>query len=191
MSSEPKLPKAPAPVVSGVACGSPSRLYAHRHGSNGSPNCLRNSLCFLVAASIFCSSEDCLHLSISQRGGALLPPCFDGRDRGQRFQSEYLSIHQNGHCGRRNGSRCAPRPPMPRSTLRNTPRDVSRKTRGQDGVAFSFPVGLLHPLQHAGLSRRTTRNAQPVLLKNSTRSRPQGRNADYSLKWISAAKCAQ
>src|SRR5271167_3467736 len=29
-----------------------------------------------------------------------------------------------------------------------------------------------------------TRNAQPVLLKNSTRSRPQGRNADYSLKWI-------
>jgi hypothetical protein len=36
-----------------------------------------------------------------------------------------------------------------------------------------------------------TMNAQPVLLKNSTRSRPQGRNADYSLKWISAAKCAQ
>src|SRR5664280_431756 len=25
-----------------------------------------------------------------------------------------------------------------------------------------------------------TRNAQPVLLKNSTRSRPQGRNADYT-----------
>src|SRR5271157_415042 len=59
----------------------------------------------------------------------------------------------------------SPRPPMPRSTLRNTSRDVPRKTRGQDGVAFSFPVGLLHPLQHAGLSRRTTRNAQPVLLK--------------------------
>src|SRR5664279_3941850 len=50
----------------------------------------------------------------------------------------------------------SPRPPMPRSTLRHTPRDVSRKTRGQDGVAFSFPVGLLHPLQHAGLARRTT-----------------------------------
>src|SRR5664279_5517723 len=49
-----------------------------------------------------------------------------------------------------------------RPTLRNTPRDVSRKTRGQDGVAFSFPVGLLHPLQHAGLSRRTTQNALPV-----------------------------
>src|SRR5271157_724522 len=67
----------------------------------------------------------------------------------------------------------SPRPPMPRSTLRNTPRDVPRKTRGQDGVAFSFPVGLLHPLQHAGLTRRTTCNAQPVLLKNSTRSRAQ------------------
>jgi len=30
-----------------------------------------------------------------------------------------------------------------------------RKTRGQDGFATSFPVGLLHPLQHAGLARRT------------------------------------
>src|SRR5262249_32040848 len=41
------------------------------------------------------------------------------------------------------------------STLRETPRDVSCKTRGQDGFATSFPVGLLHPLQHAGLARRT------------------------------------
>src|SRR5271165_3052758 len=56
----------------------------------------------------------------------------------------------------------SPRPPMPRSTLRNTPRDVPRKTRGQDGVAFSVPVGLLHPLQHAGLTRRTTGNARSV-----------------------------
>src|SRR6266403_720932 len=39
--------------------------------------------------------------------------------------------------------------------LRETPRDVPRKTRGQDGFATSFPVGLLHPLQHAGLARRT------------------------------------
>jgi len=31
-----------------------------------------------------------------------------------------------------------------------------------------------------------TGNAQPVLLKNSTRSRPQGRNADFSLVWIGA-----
>ena len=35
------------------------------------------------------------------------------------------------------------------------PRDVPSKTRGQDGFATSFPVGLLHPLQHAGLSRRS------------------------------------
>ena len=49
----------------------------------------------------------------------------------------------------------SPRPPMPLSTLQETPHDVPCKTRGQDGFATSFPVGLLHPLQHAGLSRRS------------------------------------
>ena len=49
----------------------------------------------------------------------------------------------------------SPRPPMPLSTLQEIPRDVPSKTRGQDGFATSFPVGLLHPLQHAGLSRRS------------------------------------
>jgi hypothetical protein len=49
----------------------------------------------------------------------------------------------------------SPRPLLPLSTLRCTPRDGPRKTRGQDGVAVSFLVGLLHPLQHAGLSRRS------------------------------------
>src|SRR5271166_293611 len=44
---------------------------------------------------------------------------------------------------------------MPLSPLQETPRDVPCKTRGQDGFAISFPVGLLHPLQHAGLTRRT------------------------------------
>src|SRR5271166_6025824 len=44
---------------------------------------------------------------------------------------------------------------MPLSPLQETPRDVPCKTRGQDGFATSFPVGLLHPLQHAGLARRT------------------------------------
>ena len=33
--------------------------------------------------------------------------------------------------------------------------DLLRKTQGQDGVAFSFPVGILPPLRHAGLPRRT------------------------------------
>src|SRR6266851_7834974 len=49
----------------------------------------------------------------------------------------------------------SPRPPMPLSTLQETSHDVPCKTRGQDGFATSFPVGLLHPLQHAGLSRRS------------------------------------
>ena len=44
---------------------------------------------------------------------------------------------------------------MPLPTLQKTSHDVPCKTRGQDGFATSFPVGLLHPLQHAGLSRRT------------------------------------
>src|ERR1700685_2829218 len=34
---------------------------------------------------------------------------------------------------------------------------LNRKTQGQDGVACSFLVRLFHPLQHAGLSRRTPR----------------------------------
>src|ERR1019366_808254 len=45
-----------------------------------------------------------------------------------------------------------------RSTLQATPHDVTCKTRGQDGIATPFPVGLFHPLQHAGLSRRSLKN---------------------------------
>jgi hypothetical protein len=58
----------------------------------------------------------------------------------------------------------SPGPPMPRSTLRHTPRDVSRKTRGQDGFAISFPAGILPPLQHAGLTRRSLhrRSLNPI-----------------------------
>jgi hypothetical protein len=53
----------------------------------------------------------------------------------------------------------SPGPPIPLSTLRVTPCDVSRKTEGQDGVAVSFLVGLFHSLQHAGLNRRSLLNA--------------------------------
>ena len=53
----------------------------------------------------------------------------------------------------------SPGPPIPLSTLQAIPRDVACKTRGQDGFAISFPVGLFHSLQHAGLSRRTLINA--------------------------------
>src|SRR3989441_12827232 len=35
----------------------------------------------------------------------------------------------------------SPGPPIPLSTLRATPRDVTCKTEGQDGVAVSFLVG--------------------------------------------------
>jgi hypothetical protein len=52
-----------------------------------------------------------------------------------------------------------PGPPIPRSTLQATSRDATCKTRGQDGVAVSFLVGLLHSLQHAGLTRRSLINA--------------------------------
>jgi hypothetical protein len=44
---------------------------------------------------------------------------------------------------------------MPLSTLQASPRDGACKTQGQDGAALSFPAGLFHPLQHAGLARRT------------------------------------
>src|ERR1700675_723405 len=60
-----------------------------------------------------------------------------------------------GGCKGRLAAAQSPRPPVPLSTLQETPRDVPGKTRGQDGFATSFPVGLLHPLQHAGLTRRT------------------------------------
>ena len=38
--------------------------------------------------------------------------------------------------------------------LRRAPRGAQRKTRGRV-VRYSFLVGLLHSLLHAGLSRRT------------------------------------
>jgi hypothetical protein len=47
-----------------------------------------------------------------------------------------------------------PSPPVPLFTLRHTPHGVRRKTRGR-AVRYSFLVGLLHSLLHAGLSRRT------------------------------------
>src|SRR5258708_36426836 len=56
---------------------------------------------------------------------------------------------------------------MPLSTLQTTPRGIACKTRGQDGFAASFPVGLFHPLQHAGLSRRSPCCRQSVRNVNS------------------------
>jgi len=43
---------------------------------------------------------------------------------------------------------------------------LRRSYCGKDGFATSFPAGDLHPLQHAGLSRRTAHN--PNALINGT-----------------------
>jgi hypothetical protein len=48
-----------------------------------------------------------------------------------------------------------------------SPSRYQRKTRGQDGFATSFPVGLLHPLQHAGLARRTRVARHPGTIRQS------------------------
>src|SRR6267154_427272 len=61
----------------------------------------------------------------------------------------------------------SPRPPMPLSTLQATPRDVPSKTRGQDGFATSFPVGLLHPLvgsRTGAILRRCSLSVAPRFL---------------------------
>src|SRR5271157_5566815 len=54
-----------------------------------------------------------------------------------------------------------------RPKLRNPSREGFRKTRGQDGGPVSFPAGVFHPLQHAGLSRRSPYNAQTAQLASS------------------------
>src|SRR5882724_3603445 len=79
----------------------------------------------------------------------------------------------------------SPRPPMPLSTLQETPRDLPSKTRGQDGFATSFPVGLLHPLQHAGLSRRSRAARHSDSIANVT-----GRTTSSSLSTKAATSPA-
>src|SRR6266702_6491916 len=87
----------------------------------------------------------------------------------------------------------SPRPPMPLSTLQETPRDVPCKTRGQDGFATSFPVGLLHPLQHAGLARRSPTcrppghnpNNQLQMSPVQAIGRFQAKSANPSRTWLS------
>src|SRR5258708_14217429 len=53
-----------------------------------------------------------------------------------------------------------PSPSVPLFTLRRTPHDAPRKTRGRV-VRYSFLVRLFHSLLHAGLSRRTGTCLQP------------------------------
>src|SRR5258708_38066693 len=54
-----------------------------------------------------------------------------------------------------------PSPSVPLFTLRRTPHDAPRKTRGRV-VRYSFLVRLFHSLLHAGLSRRTGICLQPA-----------------------------
>jgi hypothetical protein len=71
------------------------------------------------------------------------------------------------------------------STLQMTPRDVTRKTEGQDGVAVSFLVGLFHSLQHAGLSRRTLINATYQDLSKFG----GGSGREWNHGWLSGLQC--
>ena len=57
----------------------------------------------------------------------------------------------------------SPGPPMPSFCASNDTSRCPRKTRGQDGFATSFPVGLLHPLQHAGCSENIIRSKEHLL----------------------------
>ena len=59
---------------------------------------------------------------------------------------------------------------------------VARTTQGQDGSLFSFPLRVFHPLQHAGLSRRTpdARNLAQV-------NRPQSRGLQLGRTLLEAA----
>src|ERR1019366_171246 len=60
-----------------------------------------------------------------------------------------------------------PSPPIPLFTLRCAPRDAQRKTRGRVD-RYSFLVGILPPLLHAGLSRRT----EMAILRQLSKAHP-------------------
>src|SRR3954470_63236 len=81
---------------------------------------------------------------------------YAGLPRGLRYRPRHVAFHQIKSVGALIASfrSSIPSPPVPLFTLRRTPRDAQRKTRGRV-VRYSFLVGLLHSLLHAGLSRRT------------------------------------
>jgi hypothetical protein len=81
---------------------------------------------------------------------------YAGPTRDSRYRPRRFAFHQVKSVGVLIASfrSSIPSPPVPLFTLRRTPHDVQRKTRGRV-VRYSFLVGLLHSLLHAGLSRRT------------------------------------
>jgi hypothetical protein len=81
---------------------------------------------------------------------------YAGPTRDSRYRPRRFAFHQVKSVGVLIASfrSSIPSPPVPLFTLRRTPHDVQRKTRGRV-VRYSFLVGLLHSLLHAGLSWRT------------------------------------
>ena len=81
---------------------------------------------------------------------------YAGLAKDSRYRPRHVAFHQIKSVGTLIASfrSSIPSPPVPLFTLRCTPRDAQRKTRGRV-VRYSFLVGLLHSLLHAGLSRRT------------------------------------
>src|SRR6202040_3895208 len=98
---------------------------------------------------------------VSRLSGMKLPDVsgvFDyaGPTRDSRYRPRHVAFHQIKSVGVLIASfrSSIPSPPVPLFTLRRAPHDAQRKTRGRV-VRYSFLVGLLHSLLHAGLSRRT------------------------------------
>ena len=81
---------------------------------------------------------------------------YAGPTRDSRYRPRRVAFHQVKSVGVLIASfrSSIPSPPVPLFTLRHAPHGTQRKTRGRV-VRYSFLVGLLHSLLHAGLSRRT------------------------------------
>src|SRR5882757_1955506 len=81
---------------------------------------------------------------------------YAGPTRDSRYRPRRFAFHQLKSVGVLIASfrSSIPSPPVPLFTLRHAPHGTQRKTRGRV-VRYSFLVGLLHSLLHAGLSRRT------------------------------------
>ena len=81
---------------------------------------------------------------------------YAGPTRDSRYRPRRFAFHQLKSVGVLIASfrSSIPSPPVPLFTLRHAPHGTHRKTRGRV-VRYSFLVGLLHSLLHAGLSRRT------------------------------------
>ena len=76
---------------------------------------------------------------------------YAGLAKDSRYRPRHVAFHQIKSVGALIASfrSSIPSPPVPLFTLRRTPRGAQRKTRGRV-VRYSFLVGLLHSVLHAG-----------------------------------------